>query len=103
MKNENDDIIDVEFVEKESKVIYDDEDAIIINNNTNYNDSKSQTYYKSNVKFIKVNPIIFILLFIAFSIFIFFFLNIIAVIILAVVGISILIKYISKVINKFSK
>ncbi len=102
-----DDIIDVDFIEKESTVLPNETAVgnVYEQDNTNYNNTQNeyeQKYY-SNVKVVKINPILGAILFIALCILGFMFIGVIAVIVLGVIGVSIIAHYVIKLLNKFKK
>ncbi len=99
----NDDIIDVEFNEKESHNV--NEESVenqSLGAYTSSNDyNKTYENYSSNVKFIKLNPIIGMLVFIVIAVLLVIFASFVGIIIVCVAGFLIIVNFIAKMINKF--
>ncbi len=100
-----DDIIDVEFREKDTTESTNNNQTIVVHTeDTNKSYEQQQNYSSnsySNVKVVKLHPILAVLIFIAIAVIGFFFAGIIAVIICVILGIIILASTVSVLINKF--
>ncbi len=100
-----DDIIDVDFIEKDSTVLPNENQLSTVyrDDNDNHNGYTNEQTYYSNVKVVKLNPIIAGLIFIVLIVLAFMFIGVIAVVVLSIVAVSIIANYVIKFINKIKK
>ncbi len=103
-----DDIIDVEFREKDPSTAANDTPTFDISSNTksneNYdNQSQYNQTYRSNVKVVKLHPILGLVLFIGLCVLGFIFAGVIAIIVCVIFVIVAIAIGISSLIRKFKK